>query len=256
MKFSEMKLQAMNAVKSYFNRNWRREDLMNSGRVNRHAHRRLKGVYLTFFNVMLSSTVGSYLHLFWEVGGLFTVLCSVASSLWLYFTPSWRVNQRVSLLMIAAFCFGASVGLLTKYLFEMHQNFVASFYAGSTIGIGIFSFGALITRERSDIYLGCLLYCCLLMFSNLFMNVFFILDSYTVQAMLKVTAVLILFMGYFVVYSQEILYDARCGYIDFVNRALTVFFNLPGIVLHAARLYLTFGAKIEKSGHKISSGVE
>lgn len=33
MKFSELKLHAMNAVKWYFNRNWGREDLMKSGIV-------------------------------------------------------------------------------------------------------------------------------------------------------------------------------------------------------------------------------
>ncbi|KAH0765292.1 hypothetical protein KY285_001163 [Solanum tuberosum] len=71
---------------------------------------------------MFFSTIRSYLNLFWEVGGLFTVLCSVASLLWLYLTPPWRGNQRLLLLMIYAFSFGASVGLLTKYLFEMQQK--------------------------------------------------------------------------------------------------------------------------------------
>lgn len=47
-----------------------------------------------------------------------------------------------------------------------------------------------------------------------------------------------LFMGYLVVYSQEILYNARFGDIDVVNCTLTVFFHLPAIVVHAARLYL------------------
>ncbi|KAG5627067.1 hypothetical protein H5410_012285 [Solanum commersonii] len=247
MKFSELKLHAMNAVKSYFNRNWGREDLMKSGKVNQETLDILNAVYFTFFNVMFCSTIGSYLHLFWEVGGLFTVLCSVASLLWLYFTPPWRLNQRRSLLMIYAFSFGASVGLLTKYLFEMHQNFVASFFVGTTVGIAIFMFQVTITRERSHIYHGGLLYCCLVMLAVLLVIGCFIRDSYTVQAILKGTAAVILFLGYFVVYTQEILYDVLFEDIDFINRALTVFFNLPAIVLHAARVCLPFGAKVDQN---------
>uniref|UniRef100_M1CPK6 Uncharacterized protein n=1 Tax=Solanum tuberosum TaxID=4113 RepID=M1CPK6_SOLTU len=51
-------------------------------------------------------------------------------------------------------------------------------------------------------------------------------------------SVLILFMGYLVIYSQEILYDANFGDIDFVNCTFTVFFHFPGIMIHATRLYL------------------
>ncbi|XP_027771336.1 bax inhibitor 1-like [Solanum pennellii] len=247
MKFSELKLHAMNAVKWYFNRNWGREDLMKSGIVKLETLDVLNAVYLTFYNVMFCSTVGSYLHLFWEVGGLFTVLCSVVSLLWLYFTPPWRLKLRRSLLMIYAFSFGASVGLLTKYLFEMHQNYVASFFAGTTVGIAYFMFEVTITRERSHIYHGGLLYCCLVTLAVLLVIGSLIRDSYIVLAILKVTASVILFLGYFVVYSQEIFYDVSFGDIDFIHRALTVFFNLPAIVLHAARVCLPFGAKVNQT---------
>uniref|UniRef100_M1DZX8 Uncharacterized protein n=1 Tax=Solanum tuberosum TaxID=4113 RepID=M1DZX8_SOLTU len=61
------------------------------------------------------------------------------------------------------------------------------------------------------------------------------------------TAAVILFLGYFVVYTQELLYDVLFEDIDFINRALTVFFNLPAIVLHAARVCLPFGAKVDQN---------
>ncbi|PHU30909.1 hypothetical protein BC332_03002 [Capsicum chinense] len=184
-------------------------------------------VYLTLFGAMLCSTVGSYFHLFWEVGGLFTVLCSVASLLWLCFTSPQRVARRVSLLLMAAYYFGASVGLFTKYLFEMAQALVATFLAGTTIGVAIFYSKALITRERSDIYLGFLLYSCAQIVSCFQVNAIDIIDSHTAHAMFKVIVVQILFMGYLVVYSQEILYNAHLGDIDIVNCTLTVFFHLP-----------------------------
>uniref|UniRef100_A0A494G9R6 Uncharacterized protein n=1 Tax=Solanum lycopersicum TaxID=4081 RepID=A0A494G9R6_SOLLC len=111
----------MNAVKAYFNRNWTREDLVNTGEVSEYAYTSLTTVYLNLFCAMLNFTFGSFLHLIiWEVGGLFTVLSSVASLLWLYFASPLRVRLRLSLLMYAACTLGASFGLFTKYLFEIY----------------------------------------------------------------------------------------------------------------------------------------
>ncbi|KAM3357525.1 putative protein isoform X2 [Capsicum galapagoense] len=84
MKYSEMKI----AAKAYFNRNWNREDMLNPNEIHGHAHKTLK-------------------KWIWEAGGLYTVLSTVASLLWLYLTLPWSVRKRVLLLMIAVFSFGA-----------------------------------------------------------------------------------------------------------------------------------------------------
>ncbi|XP_055817581.1 bax inhibitor 1-like isoform X2 [Solanum dulcamara] len=196
MKFSEMKLQATNAVRAYFIRNWTREDLMNSGEIPENAHTSLKK------------------------------------------------RTRVSLLMCAACNLGASFDLFTKYLFEMNQYLVVSLLVGPTAAIGAVWLEALFSRERSDVYLGCLTYSWALMFSTFVASTSDLIDSYAAHWMLKVCIVFALFMGYLVVYSQEIVYDAHFGEINFVNRTLTIFFHLPGIVVHAARLCL--GAEIEQ----------
>ncbi|XP_009623402.4 bax inhibitor 1-like [Nicotiana tomentosiformis] len=237
MKFTEMKLHAMNAVKAYFKRNWKKEDMMNSQEIPLHAYKCLKKVYLTLFCALLSSTVGSFLHLIWEAGGFFTVLISAASILCLYFTPAMKVKKRVLFLMIAAYSLGASFGLFTEYHFGIDQGFVFSFLGGTTIGFGTFWFGAMLTRQRIDLYIGCLLH------SYAFMYLWFVTASdifggHTTRWMIKACAVLALDLGYFVIYSQEILYNARYGDVNFVNCTFTVFFHLPAIVVHAARVYL------------------
>ncbi|KAF3637964.1 putative bax inhibitor 1-like [Capsicum annuum] len=219
MKFSGLKLRAANA---YFIRNWRRQDLMNSGKMLQHAYQSLKKVYLTLFCAMLAFTFGSFLHLIWEAGGPFTVCSSVASLLWLYSIPPWRVKAFACLL----------------------PSLVVSLLSGSSIGYGILWLGALLTQERKETYIGCMVYSSALILSSFVVDAFDILDSYTADWMLKVYTVHALFMGYLVVYSQEILYDARFEEIDFVNRTLTVLFHLPGILVHAARLIL--GAEIEQ----------
>ncbi|XP_049364494.1 bax inhibitor 1-like [Solanum verrucosum] len=195
-------------------------------------------VYLTLFFAMLSFTSGSFSHWIWEAGGRFTILSSVASLLCLYFISPLGVRTRVLLLMIAAFSIGASVGIFTKYFFEIDQELVCRLLAPPTLGIGIIWFGSTFTRERSAIYMGSLFYSSLLFFSTFNASNSEYIDSHTAHRMLKVCIVFALFMGYLVVYSQEILYDAHFGEINFVNRTLSIFFRLPGILFHAARLCL------------------
>ncbi|XP_015087898.1 bax inhibitor 1-like [Solanum pennellii] len=228
----------MNAVRAYFVRNWTREDLMNTGEMTEHAYASLKRVYLTLFFAMWSFTSGSFSHWIWEVGGHSTILSSVASILCLYFISPLRVRTRVLLLMTAAFSIGASVGIFTKYFFEMDQELVCHLLAPPTLGIGIIWFASTFTRERSALYMGSLFHSSLLIFSTFNASNSEYIDSHTAHRMLKVCIVFALFMGYVVVYSQEILYDAHFGEINFVNRTLSIFFHLPGILVHAARLCL------------------
>ncbi|KAK4372099.1 hypothetical protein RND71_007483 [Anisodus tanguticus] len=147
-------------------------------------------------------------------------------------------KKRVLLLMIAAFTVGASVGIFTKYLFQIDQRFVVSLLAGTAIGYGTFCFGAKSTRERSTLYIGCLLDSYAFMYMWFVIAADMIFGGHTVHYMLKVFAVLSLFMVYFVIYRQEIVYNALSEHVNFVNCTFTVFFNLPAIVVHVARLEL------------------
>ncbi|TMW83906.1 hypothetical protein EJD97_000489 [Solanum chilense] len=216
----------VNAVKLYFNRNWTRKDMMSSAPITQHAHTNLQKVYLALLCAMSAAACGSYLHFIGEVGGLFTVLSSEASLLWLYHTPPWRLRKRVVLLMYTAFCFGASVGPFTKYFFKIDQSAVVRFLQGAASVFGCFWVAAKEEWERSQIYT-----------SGLFYSLMYLLFGIS-QWTLKACVLLPLFMVYLVVYSQEILYDARFGGIDFVNCTFTIFLHLPAIVVHAIRICL------------------
>ncbi|XP_027768482.1 bax inhibitor 1-like [Solanum pennellii] len=183
----------MNAVKAYFNRNWTREDLMNTGEVSEYAYTSLTTVYLNLFCAMLSFTFGSFLHLIiWEVGGLFTVLSSVASLLWLYFASPLRVRLRLSLLMYAACTLGASFGLFTKYLFEIYPPLIVNLLEASTFSIGIIWYGSTYTRERRAIYMTCLNFSFALMCSSIFVYGIDMLDIHTVYWVFKVSSWILL----------------------------------------------------------------
>ncbi|XP_055824135.1 bax inhibitor 1-like [Solanum dulcamara] len=235
MNFSEMKEQVINGVKWYFNRNWNRDDVMNMDEIPDEVHTTLKMVYLSLFCAMLSITFGTYLQWTSIAGGKYTVLSYIANLILLYHTPPERLNTRILISMWAAYSLGSSVGIFTNYLFKIEQHYVHRLLAGITIGIGNLLYRAIKTTDRREIYTGCLKYCGVLVFSII---AFFLLERDTTLWMIKIHTVLILFMGYLVIYSQEILYYANFGEINFVNCTFTVFFHLPGIVIHATRLYL------------------
>ncbi|KAL3363726.1 hypothetical protein AABB24_012783 [Solanum stoloniferum] len=244
MNFSGMKLRAINGVKSYFNRTWNFDDMMNIDEIPHEVHTRLKKVYLTLFCAMLSSAFGSYLQWISIAGGKFTVLSCVASLIWIYFTPPGRLKTRVLLLMLAAYSFGASISAYINYLYKIEQCYVLKLLLGDTMVSGNFLYRATRTRERMKIYYSCLPYCFVLMISGI---ASILLDSKSTSFwVINIHTQQMLFMAFLVIYSQEILFNANLGDIDFINCTFTAFFHLPGIVIHAAaRLYLQ-DAEIEQ----------
>ncbi|KAG5627073.1 hypothetical protein H5410_012291 [Solanum commersonii] len=200
----------VNAVKAYFDRSWSRKDMMSLAPIPQNDSTSLNRVYLTLYWAMMCSSYGSFLHLFWELGDITSLFnCSKCTQASLYIPRE----------------------------------------SGASISIGSFLYLAMKTGERSIIYLGCLTLACFLMFSSIIVNDLFssFIDSHTAHLMLKVATMQTLFIGYFVLYSQEILYDARFGNINAVNRTLTIFFHLPAVVIHATRLCLR--VKLSEAPH-------
>ncbi|WMV38812.1 hypothetical protein MTR67_032197 [Solanum verrucosum] len=117
-------------------------------------------------------------------------------------------NTRFLLSMLAAYSFGASVCTFTNYLFEIKQRLLFP------------------VPYFDNLDIPCL-------FSSIVLRL--LTDTHCADIVLMI-------------YSQEILYDADFGDINLVNCTLAVFFHLPGIVIHAARLYLQ-GAGIEQHEH-------
>ncbi|KAM3301422.1 bax inhibitor 1-like [Capsicum chacoense] len=222
---------AMNAVNSYFKRNWNKDDIMNLDEIDLDIHRTLKKVCLTLFGAMLSCTFG-----FISVaGGNFTVLSYVASLILLYFTPPGRMDLILNVGGLFLWCFCGRFYQLSLQNRAKRDRYVLRFFGGITMGIGNFLYEAITSTERINIYIGFLKYCFVLMITGVS---FTLLDINTALWMIIMHIVQALFMGYLVLFSQEILYDANVGHINFVNCTLTVFFNLPAIVIHAARLHL------------------
>ncbi|XP_015168990.1 bax inhibitor 1-like [Solanum tuberosum] len=179
----------------------------NMDEISDEVHSTLKMVYLSLFCAMVSITCGSTLHWILIAAGKYSVLYYVANLILLYLTPPERVNMRIVTSMLAAYSFGSSVGFIFNYLFKIEQLFVLRFFGW---------------------YKQLALEICCIKPSNQRIG----------GKSTPIHTVLILFMGYLVIYSHEILYDANFGDIDFVICTFTVFYHFPGIMIHATRLYL------------------
>ncbi|KAH0655994.1 hypothetical protein KY285_030876 [Solanum tuberosum] len=233
MNFTEMNLRAVN-------RNRNRDDMMNFDEIPHQVQ-----VDLTVCCAILSSTYGSFMQYILVAGGKLTVLSYVASLFWIYFTPPGRMNMRFLLTMLVTYSFGASVSASTIYLFKIKQDYVLRLWAAITVSTGNFLYRAIKAAERSEINFGFLKYCYIVMISG---TVLIHLDIDTIFWFITIIAVQIVFMAYLMIYSQEILYDTNLGNLNFLNCAFTVLFHLPGIVIHAAILYLQ-GTEIELHEH-------
>ncbi|KAH0653343.1 hypothetical protein KY289_031021 [Solanum tuberosum] len=179
--------------------------------ISDEVHSTLKMVYLSLFCAMVSITCGSTLHWILIAAGKYSVLYYVANLILLYLTPPERVNMRIVTSMLAAYSFGSSVGFIFNYLFKIEQLFVLRFFGW---------------------YKQLALEICCIKPSNQRIG------GKSTPVAYNIHTVLILFMGYLVIYSHEILYDANFGDIDFVICTFTVFYHFPGIMIHATRLYL------------------
>ncbi|KAF3656149.1 hypothetical protein FXO38_14312 [Capsicum annuum] len=120
--------------------------------------------------------------------------------------------------LLAGFAFGASVGIFTKCFFQTDQNSVVSFLVGAAICFGAFWCGAKVSRLRLIIYASGL------SVSYVFIYLWFVF------------AVLALFVAYFVIYSQDIVYIALSDDVDFVKCTFTIFSNLSTLLFRVARL--------------------
>ncbi|XP_015088657.1 bax inhibitor 1-like [Solanum pennellii] len=222
----------MNAVRAYFNRGWRIDDMKNTGYLYPHAHKHLKYMYCTLFCALLSSTVGSSFHYIWNIGGLFTLLIASGTIFFLFTKPPSEIKKRVCLLITGAFFIGASIGPLTKYLFGIDQGFVINILACTTIDFGTFWVRSLLIRDRS--LCNCWWLVILMFFWFAFASDIF--GGHSARWMVQVWSLLALYMLFISVYSKEVMNDSLYGDVDYVNHACTNLFHLPAVMVHFVRV--------------------
>ncbi|KAG7011489.1 Bax inhibitor 1 [Cucurbita argyrosperma subsp. argyrosperma] len=235
----------MEAFSSFFDsqaesRNrWSYDSLKNFRQISPVVQSHLQMVYLTLGCALVASAAGAYLHILWNIGGILTTLAGVGSIAWLMATPPYEEKKRISILMAAALLEGASIGPLIGLAIEIDSrsddfvngvasSVLVSAFVGTAVAFGCFSAAAMLARRREFLYLGGLLSSgiSMLLWLHFASSIF---GGSTAVFKFELYFGLLLFVGYMVVDTQEIIERAHLGDMDYVKHALTLFTDFIGV---------------------------
>ncbi|GMH29778.1 hypothetical protein Nepgr_031621 [Nepenthes gracilis] len=241
----------MDSFSSYFQsqsaygNSWNYDSLKNLRQISPTVQSHLKQVYLTLCCALFASGVGAYLHILWNIGGLLTTLGSVGCIAWLMSTPSFEEQKRVGLLMAAALLEGASIGPLIQLAVEIDPSILIGAFVGCAIAFGCFSMAAMLSRRREYLYLGALLSSGLsvLLWLHFASSLF---GGSMALFKFELYFGLLVFVGYIVFDTQDIIERAHLGDMDYVKHALTLFTDFVGVFVRILIIMLKNSAEREK----------
>ncbi|PIA30946.1 hypothetical protein AQUCO_05300051v1 [Aquilegia coerulea] len=228
---------------------WSYESLKNFRQISPIVQNHLKQVYVTLCCALVASAVGVYIHLLFNLGGFLTTIGCMGSIVWLLSTSPYEEKKRLSLLMAAALFEGASIGPLIDMVIEIDPSILISAFVGTAIAFGCFSAAATLARRREYLYLGGLLSSGL---SILFWLHFASSIFGGSAAMFKFELYfgLLIFVGYMVVDTQEIIEKAHFGDLDYVKHALTLFTDFAAVFVRVLIIMLKNASEKEDKKRK------
>ncbi|XP_019179651.1 PREDICTED: bax inhibitor 1-like isoform X1 [Ipomoea nil] len=244
----------MEGFASFFNsesRNrWSYDSLKNFRQISPVVQNHLKQVYLALCCALVASAAGAYLHILWNIGGLLTTIGCIGSIVWMLSCPPYQEQQkRVALLMAAALFEGASIGPLIELAIDFDPSILVSAFVGCGLVFGCFSAAAMVARRREYLYLGGLLSSGLsLLFWLQFASSIF--GGSMALFKFELYFGLLVFMGYIVVDTQEIIEKAHYGDLDYVKHALTLFTDFVAVFVRILIIMLKNASEKEEKKKK------
>ncbi|KAI7729521.1 hypothetical protein M8C21_017203 [Ambrosia artemisiifolia] len=212
----------MDSFSSYSSQQeWAYDSFKNFALISPAVKSHLKLVYLSLCFALLASAVGAYLHIIWNIGGVLTTFATLGCMSWLLAIPLQEEKKRVSLLMASALLQGASIGPLIKLAINFDPSILVMAFVGSAIVFGCFSGAAMLAKRREYLYLGGILSSgvSILLWLHFASSIFG--TSLFLNFMLYFG--LLVFVGYMVYDTQDIIEKAHLGDLDYVGHALTLF---------------------------------
>ncbi|XP_022718466.1 bax inhibitor 1-like [Durio zibethinus] len=246
----------MDAFSSFFDSqsrsNWNYDTLKNFRQISPIVQTHLKRVYLTLCCALIASAVGTYLHILWNIGGYLTTFACFGTTIWLLSIPPNEEQKRVSLLMTSAVFEGASIGPLIDLAIQIDPSVLIAAFVGTALAFACFSGAAMLARRREYLYLGGLLSSgvSMLLWLHFASSIF---GGSTALFTAEIYLGLLVFVGYMVVDTQDIIEKAHLGDLDYVKHALTLFTDFVAVFVRILVIMLKNSAeKSEKKKKKRS----
>ncbi|NP_001234450.1 Bax inhibitor [Solanum lycopersicum] len=228
---------------------WSYDSLKNFRQISPLVQTHLKQVYLTLCCALVASAAGAYLHILWNIGGLLTTMACMGSMVWLLSAPPYQEQKRVALLMAAALFEGASIGPLIELGINFDPSIVFGAFVGCAVVFGCFSAAAMLARRREYLYLGGLLSSgvSLLFWLHFASSIF---GGSMAVFKFELYFGLLVFVGYIVFDTQEIIEKAHLGDMDYVKHALTLFTDFVAVFVRILIIMLKNASEKEEKKKK------
>lgn len=228
---------------------WSFDTVKNMGHISPMVQSHLKLVYLTLCCALASSAVGAYLHVMLNIGGLLTFIGCILAIGWLFSVPVLEERKRFGILMGVALLQGTTIGPIVKAVVDFDPRILVSAFAGTALAFGCFSAAAMVARRREFLYLGGILssgFSILLMFQ--FASSLFGLSSATFK--IELYYGLVLFVGYIIFDTQDIIERAHNGDLDYIKHALTLFTDFIAVLVRILIIMLKNASEKEDKKKK------
>lgn len=227
--------------------NWSYDTLKNFRQISPIVQNHLKRVYLTLCCALIASAVGAYLHILWNIGGSLTTLACFGTIIWLLSIPPHEEQMRVSLLMMSAVFEGVSIGPLIDLAIQIDPSVLIAAFVGTALAFACFSGAAMLARRKEYLYLGGLLSSgvSMLLWLHFASSIF---GGSTALFKIEIYFGLLVFVGYMVVDTQDIIEKAHFGDLDYVKHALNLFTDFVAVFVRILIIMLKNSA--EKSEKK------
>ncbi|KAL1830021.1 hypothetical protein DCAR_0209422 [Daucus carota subsp. sativus] len=228
---------------------WSYDSLKNFRQISPTVQNHLKQVYLSLCCALIASAAGAYLHVLWNIGGLLTTVGCMAAMVWLLSTPPHEEQKRVSLLMAAGLLEGASIGPLIDLAIDFDPSILVGAFVGTAVAFACFSAAAMLARRREYLYLGGLLSSgvSILFWLHFASSIF---GGSLAMFKFELYFGLLIFVGYMVVDTQDIIEKAHFGDLDYVKHALTLFTDFVAVFVRILIIMLRNASDKEEKKKK------
>ncbi|KAJ4847995.1 Bax inhibitor 1 [Turnera subulata] len=246
----------MDAFTSFFDsqspssrNHWTYDSLKNFRQISPVVQTHLKQVYLTLCCALVASATGVYLHMLWNIGGLLTTFACLGCMIGLLSMAPYEEKKRVGLLMAAGLFEGASIGPLVDLAIEIDPSVLMTAFVGTGIAFACFSGAAMLARRREYLYLGGLLSSgvSILLWLHFASSIF---GGSAALFKFELYFGLLVFVGYVVVDTQDIIEKAHLGDLDYVKHAMTLFTDFVAVFVRILIIMLKNSQEREREKKK------
>jgi len=197
------------------------------------TQKHLQNVYLCLFAGVVAAAFGTYVHLLFHLGGMFTCILTAFSLGYLASTRRENIYDNAvyqkRLIVFFAFCAlkGMSIGSLVESSLYLDPAIPFIAFVGTVVVFGCFSLSALIAKKRSYLFLGGFLSSAAsLMFWVSLANIWF---QNSAMYSLQIYGGLVMFSLYVIVDTQMIVTKAEAGERDYIYHSAELFTDFVAI---------------------------